>query len=133
MIILWTVQEVERLRDDLWKLFQWAEDWQMMFNVDECSVLYFGYNNVRVDLELGGKPLAVHESERDLGVIVQNDLKVDQQCCKAANEANRKLGMIKRGFKIKTRAVMLPLYKSIVIGCTWTIAFISGMEASPAK
>jgi len=58
---------------------------------------YFGYNNVRVDLELGGKPLyiVIHEIERDLGVIVQNDLKVDQQCCKTANGATRKLVMIK--------------------------------------
>ena len=40
-----TVQEVERLRDDLRKLLMWAEDWQMMFNVDKCSVLHFGYNN----------------------------------------------------------------------------------------
>ena len=39
-----TVQEVERLRDYLRKLFQWAEDWQMMFNVDKCSVLHFVYN-----------------------------------------------------------------------------------------
>ena len=109
-----TVQEVERLRDDLRKLFQWAEDWQMMFNVDKCSLLHFGYNNGRVDLELGGKLLVAHESERDLGVIVQSDLKVDQQCCKAANEANRKLGMIKRGFRNKTRAVLLPLYKAMV-------------------
>ena len=73
-----TDNKVERLRDDLWKLFQWGEDWQMMFNVDKCSVLHFGYNNARVDLELGGKPLMVHGSERDLGVMVQSDLKVDQ-------------------------------------------------------
>ena len=39
----------------------------MMFNVDKCSVLHFGYNKVKVDLELGGKPLVAHESERDLG------------------------------------------------------------------
>ena len=58
--------------------------------------------------------LVTHESERDLGVMVQSDLKVDQQCCKAADEANRKLGMIKRGFKNKTRDVMLPLYKAMV-------------------
>ena len=63
----------------------------MMFNVDKCSELHFGYNNVKVDhLELGDEPLVAHESERDLGVIVQNDLKVDQQCCKATNEATRK-------------------------------------------
>ena len=36
-----TVQEVERLRDDLRKLFQWTKDWQMMFNVDKCSVLHW--------------------------------------------------------------------------------------------
>ena len=32
----------------------------MMFNVDNCSVLHFGYNIVRVDLELGGNPLVAH-------------------------------------------------------------------------
>ena len=45
---------------------------------------------------------------------MQSDLNVDQQCCKAANEANRKLGMIRRGFKNKSRAVMLSLYKAMV-------------------
>ena len=41
-----TVQEVERLRDDLQKLFRWVEDWQMMFNVDKFLVLHFGYNDI---------------------------------------------------------------------------------------
>ena len=101
------VQEVETLRDDLRKLFLWAEDWHMMFN----GVTF--WIHVRVDLELGGKPLA-HESERDLGVMVQSDFKVDQQCCKAANESYGKLGMIKRGFKSKSRVLMRPLYKAMV-------------------
>ena len=35
------------------------------------------------------------------------------QCNKAACEANRRLGMIKRNFRFKARSVMLPLYKSI--------------------
>ena len=50
----------------------------------------------------------------DLEVIIQYNLKVDKQCCKAANDANRKLGMIKREFKNKSREIMLPLYKSMV-------------------
>ena len=36
------------------------------------------------------------------------------QCNKAACEANRRLEMIKRNFRFKSRSVMLPLYKSIV-------------------
>ena len=53
-----------------------------------------------------------HTSKRDLGVIVQSNLKVDMQCNKAACEANMRLGMIKRNFRFKSRSVMLPLYKS---------------------
>ena len=107
----------------------------MVFNVDKCSVIHFGFNNNGSDLTLGGRLLEVHESERDLGVMVQCNLKVDKQvheserdlgamvqcnlkvdkqCCKATNEANRKLGMIKRGFKNKSKEIMLPLYKSMV-------------------
>ena len=48
--------------------------------------------------------------KRTWGVMVQCNLKVDKQCCKAANDANRKLGKIKRGFKNKTKEIMLPLY-----------------------
>ena len=86
----------------------------MAFNVDKCSVIHFGFHNNGSDLTLGGRILEMHESEKDLGVMVQSNLKVDKQCCKAANEANRKLGMIKRGFKNKSKETMLPLYKSMV-------------------
>ena len=59
--------------------------------------------------------LGAQTSERDLGVIVQSDLKMDKQCStKAANEENKRLGMINRNFKCKARKVILLLYKSIV-------------------
>ena len=53
--------------------------------------------------------LGAQKSERDLGVIMQSDLKVDKQCSKAANEANKRLGMIHRNFKCKAKKVILPL------------------------
>ena len=56
----------------------------------------------------------MHESEKDLGVMIQCNLEVDKQCCKVANESNRKMSMIKRGFKNKSNEIMLPLYKSMV-------------------
>ena len=39
-------------------------------------------------------------------------------CCKAANEAIRKLGMIESGFKNRSKDIMLPLYISPWLGLT---------------
>ena len=67
-----------------------------------------------VGMDKGDKVLGAQKSERDLGVIMQSDLKVNKQCSKAANEANKRLGMINRNLKCKAKKVILPLYKSIV-------------------
>ena len=58
--------------------------------------MHFGFNNIGESMELSGRLLVSHTSARDLGVIVQSKVKVDLQCNKAACEANRRLGMIKR-------------------------------------
>ena len=52
--------------------------------------------------------------ERDLGVLIQDNLKVSEQCNKAANTANRILGMINRTFSYKPRVLVNTLYKSLV-------------------
>jgi ribonuclease P/MRP protein subunit RPP40 len=107
-------EDRERLRQDLIGLYKWSEDWQMLFNLDKCAVMHFGFANEGMEVRLGDRVLGEKKSERDLGVIVQSDLKVDKQCSKAANEANRRLGMINRNFTCKAKKVILPLYKSIV-------------------
>ena len=86
----------------------------MLFCLDKCAVMHVGFNDIGKSMELSGKILVSHTSEMDLRVIVQSNLKVDMQCNKAACEANRRLGMIRRNFRFKSRSVMLPLYKSIV-------------------
>ena len=49
--------DAEIIRGDLKKLFQWSEDWQMLFNVDKCIVLHMGSRNQRGRYEMGGKEL----------------------------------------------------------------------------
>ena len=108
-------EDRERLRQDLIELFEWSEDWQMLFNLDKCAVMHFGFANKGMEVRLGDKVQGVQKSERDLRVIMQSDLKVDKQCSKAANEVIQRLGIINRNFKCKARKVILPLlYKSIV-------------------
>ena len=54
----------------------------MLFNVDKCKVMHFGINNIKVNYELNGKTLEEVTGERDLGVVVQNDLKCSKHVLK---------------------------------------------------
>jgi len=36
--------ELEQLCTDLKQLYSWSIDWQMLFNMDKCKVVHFGYN-----------------------------------------------------------------------------------------
>ena len=53
--------------------------------------------------------------EKDLGVIISEDLKWEKQCSEAVRKANRMLGIIKRNFVDRSKETIIPpLYKSLV-------------------
>jgi ribonuclease P/MRP protein subunit RPP40 len=91
-------QDIERLKNDLKNLCNWSADWLVLFNVVKCKVMHFRYNNSKSTYEMNGKDLEEISEERDLGVIVQQDLKWSKQCSKSVSTANRILGMIKASF-----------------------------------
>jgi len=66
-----------------------------------------GYNNNKVKYVLGNHELKELTVERDLGVFVQND-----RCISSA--VRLLLGMINRNFTIKSKSIILPLYKALV-------------------
>ena len=106
--------EVDILREDLKNLFQWSQEWLMLFNLDKCKVIHFGRNNPNAVYSLGGVTLEAIDVERDLGILLQKDLKVSNQCTKVVRTANRVLGMIYRTFTSRTQDIVLKLYKSLV-------------------
>ena len=112
--IVSTPNDIDKLQYDLMNLCKWSDDWMMLFNADKCKVMHFGYNNTEADYKIYDKNLDVTKEERDLGIIIQNDLKCRLQCIKAVNTANIVLGMIRRSFVCKDREIILQLYKSLV-------------------
>ena len=63
----------------------------MLFNADKCRVIHMGYSNKLAEYHMNDvKPQCVSE-EKDLGVIISEDLKCEKQCGEAVKKANRML------------------------------------------
>ena len=52
--------------------------------------------------------------EKDLGVLISNDLKVSQQYQQVYNKASKILGLINRTIEYRDTDILLRLYKSLV-------------------
>ena len=107
-------EDVIMLQEDLDTLFEWAEKWQMEFNIGKCSVLSVGRNNPSNRYSINGTALKSSDSERDLGVRVNANLRHRQQCTEARNRANRVLGFISRSVSNRSAEVILKLYLALV-------------------
>ena len=57
----------------------------MLFNIDKCKVMHFGRKNTLFSYQLENKCLEKVSEEKDLGIIISNDLKVSKQCTQAYN------------------------------------------------
>ena len=65
-----TLEQINGVKEDLKRLNDWADIWQMKFNVEKCKVMYLGKHNSRVKYELQGKELDKIVEEKDLGVFL---------------------------------------------------------------
>ena len=108
------INAVKQLQDDLNKIGEWSVKWQMPFNIDKCKVMHIGYKNMNANYKLLGKSLESCSEEKDLGVVITNDLKPSKQCIEAEKKAQKILGYIKRHFKTRKRETILTLYNSLV-------------------
>ena len=108
------IDAVKQLQEDLNKIGEWSVKWQMPFNVDKCKVMHIGYKNINAKYELLGKNLESCSEEKDLGVVITNDLKPSKQCIEAEKKAQKILGYIKRHFKTRKKETILTLYNTLV-------------------
>ena len=72
-------------------MLDWSREWQIEFNVEKCKVTDIGGTNRDCLNHMDQKKLEVVEEEKDLGMLITNDLKASQQCALACNRANKVL------------------------------------------
>uniref|UniRef100_A0A8C5M1E9 Reverse transcriptase domain-containing protein n=1 Tax=Leptobrachium leishanense TaxID=445787 RepID=A0A8C5M1E9_9ANUR len=105
---------ISQMTNDLGKLKKWSELWQLSFNVDKCKIMHLGRKNPRAEYRICDTVLTSTSEERDLGVIISEDLRVSSQCNRAAGNASRMLGCVGRGISSRKREVLMPRYRALV-------------------
>ena len=63
------------LQRDIDKVVEWADKWQMEFNSEKCAVMHIGSNNRQEMYAMKEVTLKSTNSEKDLGVWIDNTLK----------------------------------------------------------
>ena len=65
-----SIEECVKSQECLNKLINWANTWNMSFNISKCKVLHVGRNNLNHIYTMNGTPLEVTTVERDIGVKI---------------------------------------------------------------
>ena len=67
-----------------------------------------------MNYEMGGTIVSKTGKEKYLGVTMNGNMKISEQCKIAASNGNQVVGMIRRNITYKENSLIVPLYKSIV-------------------
>ena len=97
------IGDKQTVQDDIDKLVKWSEKWQMLFNFGKCKCLHTGSGNTGLNYEMGGTILSKTVKEKDLGVTMNANMKVSEQCRIAASKGNQVLRMIRRNVTYKEK------------------------------
>ena len=100
------MEDTATIQEDLIKLANWSNKWQLPFNETKCKVIYFGKNNPNHQYQMNNIQLEAITEEKNLGVTFDSELKFGTHIRNIIAKANSRVGIIKCTFKI--------LYKSLV-------------------
>jgi endonuclease/exonuclease/phosphatase family metal-dependent hydrolase len=109
--------DCDALQEDLFKLSEWSDTWLLRFNVDKCKRMHLGYTNSKYEYKLSytnANPVAETEEEKDLGVVVDPQLKFKKHISTITNKANKIVGVIKRSFDHLDSSTVNKLYSALV-------------------
>ena len=104
----------EMLQRDLTKLEEWSKKWLLRFHPEKCKVMHIGRHGEEFRYILHGTVLEEVDSEKDIGVTIDKDLKFRVHMGDKINKANSIMGIIRRTFTYLDEQTFLKLYKALV-------------------
>ena len=96
----------------------WTDEWLLCFHPDKCKVMRIGKSNInkhQYKLKEDGNTLQYTESEKDIGVTIDEKLSFDKHISEKVNKANSIMGLIRtmeymdnNSFKLLYTALVRP-------------------------
>ena len=107
-----------RAQFSLNRAVDWSKVWKMIFNIIKCHHLHIGkkFTETTYTMESDGQQVELEKvkNEKDLGVIIDQNLTFRDHITSKVNIANRNVGIVFRTFTYIDQEMFLNLYKSII-------------------
>ena len=110
-------KEAMELQSDIENLERWAEDWLMNFHPGKCHVLTLGrFEDIKYahQYKVNNQDIEHVELEKDLGILIDEELKFEEHICTKVRIANTLVGRIRRAFTFLDGQAMKTLFTSLV-------------------
>ena len=108
-----SVEGKEDLQMDINNLSKWSKEWLLSFNKNKCKHMHFG-TSFHSAYSIENEIIRTETKEKDLGIIIDNELKFQVHINTQVKRANRMLGVVKRSFTFLDNEMFLTLYKSLI-------------------
>lgn len=107
-------EQCMQVQKQLDNIYQWSQDWQMLFNLDKCVVMHLGTTNTNHTYHLNGHELKSTVCEKDLGVHIHSSLKPSVHIAEIVKKANQILGLLLKSVTYRDKIYFVKLYKQRV-------------------
>ena len=71
----------------LGKLVAWANGWQIDFNINKCGVMHIEERKLDLQYQMNDGWVKSLDEERDIGMLMYENLKFSKQCLLAKNKS----------------------------------------------
>ena len=114
------ISDINDLQNDFDCVVNWTSTWLLKLNIDKCKVLNIRKANMNINpkyyisCDENSCYLKNTVCEKDLGILVDNELNFEHHILEKVKIANKILGIIRRCFNHLDQNSFLLLYKSLV-------------------
>ena len=114
-----TIEDQRILQKDLDTLTKWSEIWLLKFHPEKCFNLTIGIgegeeSSYHMMIDNVKHKMTKIEEIKDIGVIIDSNLKFEKHINAKIVTANKILGIIRRTYMFLNKEIFLPLYKALV-------------------